>query len=396
MSLITGIQNPEEAMVRMSRAMMIETQSEHEAKLQKWCQEKQGTAEYANRLIAADKIRVAMIFSHPDLDLSNLQLTTLAPVIDSLSRLETIKLEGNNFQLNPMQDPVQRDRLKHIRNVIFSNSSSSVRREAPAAAKVAETTGKVSTPFERGLQAWCDKKKGTPEYAQRCIAMDLIRDCKSRNWRGALDLSNLGLTELPPEIGQLTSIRTLYLNGNKLKQLPQEICNLKNLDHLALNDNCLEIIPQEMSYFTTREFFDLRNNLSLPNNPPLVPEAIGKNRLFDNRKQAQDAGASTGDAFGTIKEIKPIERGVLAMFQRGLQAWCLEKSSDKTEYLNRCIARDKIVQCYSSHSDTLDLSNLKLTTLPLNEINEMTSLKTLKIHGNNLKSKPEFCRPLLN
>ena len=40
---------------------------------------------------------------------------------------------------------------------------------------------------------------------------------------GVCNLSNRGLTVLPPEIGQLTTLRDLMLNSNQLATLPPEI-----------------------------------------------------------------------------------------------------------------------------------------------------------------------------
>ncbi|MBN3885676.1 MAG: leucine-rich repeat domain-containing protein, partial [Nostoc sp. JL34] len=37
-----------------------------------------------------------------------------------------------------------------------------------------------------------------------------------------LDLSGTGLTTLPPEFGQLTNLRSLYLRSNQLSSLPPE------------------------------------------------------------------------------------------------------------------------------------------------------------------------------
>ena len=43
---------------------------------------------------------------------------------------------------------------------------------------------------------------------------------------GRYDLSNRELTALPPEIGQLTSLRELALDGNQLTTLPRELADL--------------------------------------------------------------------------------------------------------------------------------------------------------------------------
>ncbi|HEX7635330.1 MAG TPA: hypothetical protein VF427_08640, partial [Noviherbaspirillum sp.] len=50
----------------------------------------------------------------------------------------------------------------------------------------------------------------------------------------ALDLSGLGLTRLPPEIGQLTALTRLNLGGNQLSTLPTEIGQLTALTSLYL------------------------------------------------------------------------------------------------------------------------------------------------------------------
>ncbi len=50
-------------------------------------------------------------------------------------------------------------------------------------------------------------------------ALELIQRAHQRQAKW-LNLSNLNLTELPPEIGELTELRVLWLNNNQLTQLP--------------------------------------------------------------------------------------------------------------------------------------------------------------------------------
>ncbi|MEL7076518.1 MAG: leucine-rich repeat domain-containing protein [Cyanobacteria bacterium J06582_2] len=59
-----------------------------------------------------------------------------------------------------------------------------------------------------------------------------------------LNLGRMRLTELPPEIAQLTNLTVLYLDSNSLSSLPPEITQLTNLTVLYLNGNSLSSLPQ--------------------------------------------------------------------------------------------------------------------------------------------------------
>lgn len=129
--------------------------------------------------------------------------------------------------------------------------------------------------------------------------IDLINDAKENNWK-ALDLSNCGLTELPPEIGilenleyldltseinnsnvnkkvcniietlpkeigNLKNLKELALYGIRLNSLPSEIKNLKQLEYINLNENNFEKFPEELTFLEKLEFFALDNvNYSIP------------------------------------------------------------------------------------------------------------------------------------
>jgi internalin A len=76
--------------------------------------------------------------------------------------------------------------------------------------------------------------------------LSLIHQAAAEGWK-TLDLSGQGLTELPPEIGQLTQLETLILGkrkqrwsefvGNRLKTLPAAIGQLTQLKTLLAEGN---------------------------------------------------------------------------------------------------------------------------------------------------------------
>ncbi|MFA6159207.1 MAG: leucine-rich repeat domain-containing protein [Candidatus Paceibacterota bacterium] len=70
----------------------------------------------------------------------------------------------------------------------------------------------------------------------------------------------------PPEVGQLTSLMRLNLNGNMLKDLPPEMGHLSSLDYLDIGHNQLTSLPPEMGHLSSLRELYLSNNLltSLP------------------------------------------------------------------------------------------------------------------------------------
>ena len=61
-----------------------------------------------------------------------------------------------------------------------------------------------------------------------------------------LILGDNQLTKLPPEIGNLTSLRDLLLEYNQLTELPSQIGDLAGLERLSVGNNRLTAIPKSM------------------------------------------------------------------------------------------------------------------------------------------------------
>lgn len=102
-----------------------------------------------------------------------------------------------------------------------------------------------------------------------------------------LDLMSKGLTKLPPEIGELTNLESLFIHYNQLESLPPEIGKLRNLKKLLCYGNCLKTLPKEIGDLESLEVLELQKNQLRS-----LPAEIGKLasltllHLSQNRLQA--------------------------------------------------------------------------------------------------------------
>ena len=101
-------------------------------------------------------------------------------------------------------------------------------------------------------------------------ALRRIRRC----WRQGTDgtllyLSGLGLTTLPPEIGQLSALRMLFLDRNQLSTLHPEIAQLSAITRLQLGSNQLSTLPPEIGQLSALSELDLQRN-QLSTLPPEI------------------------------------------------------------------------------------------------------------------------------
>jgi internalin A len=80
----------------------------------------------------------------------------------------------------------------------------------------------------------------------------------SRNVRRLLDTNSLA--SVPPEIGRLTNLQSLDLSNNKLIGLPAEIGQLISLQQFNLGSNQLTAIPPEIGQLTSLTSLDLSSN----------------------------------------------------------------------------------------------------------------------------------------
>jgi small GTP-binding protein len=175
----------------------------------------------------------------------------------------------------------------------------------------------------------------------------------------SLSLGDLGLTMLPPEIGQLTTLTELYLHKNQLTLLPPEIGQLTKLVVLILDYNQLTTLPPEIGQLTALAVLSSDSN-ELTTLPPEIGQLTALRRLSLNNNQ--------------LTKLPP-EIGQLTALTR------LFLSNNQFTRLSPEIALLRALK-------TLHLGNNQLATLPP-ELRELKALEMLFLHANPALGLPD-------
>jgi Leucine-rich repeat (LRR) protein len=174
-----------------------------------------------------------------------------------------------------------------------------------------------------------------------------------------LDLSNLGLTVLPPEIGKLIELKTLDLKGNKLTSLPDAIGNLSKLTMLYLQKNQLKNLPDAIGKLDQLTYLDLKSNKLAQ-----LPDAIGHLHKLKTLDLQKNNLACIPNTIGKLSALD-------VLF---LQDNNLISLPDGIGGLNQLTM--------------LDLNGNQLTNLP-DAIGYLKKLKGINLLGNKLASLPK-------
>lgn len=129
-----------------------------------------------------------------------------------------------------------------------------------------------------------DPKWSTDEetFNEQSFDADFNND-RAKAWRAALgngavkdvkaiELEEVILYALPPEIEHFENLEVLKIAGTSLRSVPKELGNLPNLKVLDLSGNDLQSIPGELRNLPSLTFLDLRDNSELKEIPTELEE----------------------------------------------------------------------------------------------------------------------------
>ena len=203
------------------------------------------------------------------------------------------------------------------------------------------------------LEKYTDK-----EYSE----MVVLKNCKASE----LNLNTSNLTELPPSIGFLNSLKKLSLWINRLKDVPSSIGSLSSLEYLNLRVNYLKNLPDSIGNLTLLKELDLFANRLVT-----LPPSIGELNSLEKMILSKNELIELPDSIGSLSSLK-----------------VLDVSKNELETLPESIG-------LMSSLEILNLQQNNLSSLP-DSIGKLASLQTLIISKNQFKTLPETLYSLKN
>ena len=202
-----------------------------------------------------------------------------------------------------------------------------------------------------------------------------------------LDLSSLGLTELPQSLGQLAHLELLIVWGNQLTALPESLGQLAQLQTLDVSKNKLRALPESLGQLAHLELLIVWGNQLTA-----LPESLG-----------QLAQLRTLDASNNQLRALPESLGQLAHLELlivwGNQLTALPESLGQLAQLQRLDASNNQLRALPeslgqlAHLELLIVWRNQLRALP-ESLPKLRSLKVILLHGNDvLGIPPELLGP---
>ncbi len=195
-----------------------------------------------------------------------------------------------------------------------------------------------------------------------------------------LSIHDNQLTTLPPEIGNLFNLERLWMQNNRFGSIPSQIGNLSKLQTLALQRNNLTTIPSSIGNLTNLEDLLLNGN-QLTSIPSGVSNMLDMKSLY-----LHDNQITTLPDMSNLTKMQKLYLGGNPLSDFPNEIWTF------TELEELWLYRTQMTDMPSSignlvHLQDLNVGGNELTNIP-STIGNLSSLHTLNVSGNQLTSLP--------
>ncbi len=211
-------------------------------------------------------------------------------------------------------------------------------------------------------------------------ALKRIAACR-KSGNTSLDLRELGLSQLPPEIGQLTALTDLYVAGNQLSQLPPEIGQLTALTKLKLGNNQISLLPPEIGQLTALTELNLAGNQLSQ-----LPSEIGQLTALTELNLAANQLSQLPPEIGRLTALTELNFIFNQLIQLPPEIGQLKALVELNLDRNQLSQLPPLIGQLTALT-SLDLAGNELNQLPA-EIGELTALTSLDLSGNKLTQLP--------
>ncbi|MFM6376193.1 MAG: leucine-rich repeat protein [Microcystis panniformis] len=210
--------------------------------------------------------------------------------------------------------------------------------------------------------------------------LELIQRAKDER-AGELDLSGRNLTEIPPEIPHLTSLRSLALGHNQIREIPEALAHLTSLRFLYLGHNQISEIPKALAQLTSLRFLLLSDNQIRE-----IPEALTQLTSLQSLDLGHNQIREIPEALAHLTSLQYLDLGHNQI--REIPEALAHLTSLQGLYLrNNQIREIPEALAYLTPLQSLDLRNNQIREIP-EALAHLVNLKRLVLKNNPITNVP--------
>ncbi|KAF9263742.1 PP2C-domain-containing protein [Marasmius fiardii PR-910] len=199
-----------------------------------------------------------------------------------------------------------------------------------------------------------------------------------------LYVQNNRLESLPWHFPKLKSLTNLNISNNKFKVLPHVVCDLKNLRDLDISFNMIEELPEEIGRLQKLEHLIVTGN-RLTTIPEDCSKLVSLRRLDCRRNSIADLRV-----IQMLPKLEKLSADWNALQELSLSIGpCVQTIDVMYNEVTRLVLASGPVGHTPNCLTSLDISHARLARLDDDVIEQLSSLKTLKLDYNQFHTLPE-------